>query len=91
VYAEAAMSVIELLLVVLLLLLVFRGGLRSGQPLWIPGKPIVRDDPIRLILFVILILLLSGFLVRMLLPLGDSEDPLEQHRSRVPPPFALHM
>ena len=85
------MSVVELLLVIILLLFVFRGGIRSGRPLWTRGKPIVRDDPIRLILFVILILLLIGFVVRMLLPLGYSGDPLEQHGSRVPLPFALHM
>ncbi len=59
------MSVVELLLVVILLLFVFRGGIRSGRPLWTRGKPIVRDDPIRLILFVILSLLLIGFLVRL--------------------------
>jgi hypothetical protein len=55
---------IPLLVVVLVILLVYRGGIRSGQPLWLPGKSILRDDPIRLILFVILIFLLIGFLVR---------------------------
>ena len=65
------MPTLELLLIVLLLLLVFRGGVRSGRPLWRPGTPIVRDDPLRLVLFVILILLLIGFVVRLTFPLGN--------------------
>jgi hypothetical protein len=65
------MTTIELLLVVLLLLLVFRDGIRSGRPLWRPGTPIVRDAPIRLVLFVILILLLIGLAARLTFPLGN--------------------
>ena len=64
------MAAIALLVIVILLLFVFRGGIRSGRPFWTRGKPVIRDAPVRLILFAILILLLSGFLVRMLLPLG---------------------
>jgi hypothetical protein len=65
------MTTIELLLIVLLLLLVFRGGVRSGRPLWRPGTPFGRDNPMRLVLFVILILLLIGFAVRLTFPLGN--------------------
>jgi hypothetical protein len=60
---------IPLLVVVLVILLVYRGGIRSGQPLWLPGKPIPRDDPIRLVLFVVLIFLLVGFLVDLFVPI----------------------
>ena len=54
------MGLIPLLLVIVIVLLVFRGGVRSGRPLWTRGQPILRDDPIRLILFVILILVVVG-------------------------------
>jgi hypothetical protein len=65
------MGLIPLLLVIVIVLLVFRGGVRSGRPLWTRGQPILRDDPIRLILFVILILVVVGLLTNLLLPLGN--------------------
>jgi hypothetical protein len=34
-------------------------------------QPIVRDEPLRLIIFVILVLLLIGVLARLILPLGN--------------------
>jgi hypothetical protein len=64
-------SALEILAVVLLLLFVFRGGLASGEPIWRPGKGFVKDDSIRLIMFAILILLLIGFIVRAVMPLGE--------------------
>lgn len=62
---------IPVLLVIVVILLVYRGGLRESRPLWTPGRPIGRDDPLRLLLFAILILLLIGILVRLLMPLGN--------------------
>jgi hypothetical protein len=65
------MGLIPLLLVIVILLLIFRGGVRSGRPLWTRRKPILKGDPIRLILFVILILVVIGLLTRLVLPLGN--------------------
>jgi hypothetical protein len=64
-------GLIPLLLVIVILLLIFRGGVRSGRPLWTRGKPILKGDPIRLILFVILILVVISLLTRLVLPLGN--------------------
>ena len=73
------MSLVELALVIILLIFVFRGGVRSAHPLWLPSKRIARDGPIRLTLLVILILLLIGFLVKLLLPLGEEGALHENH------------
>ncbi len=45
------MSVIALLLVVIPLFLVFRGGIRSGRPLWTCGNPICETIRFGLALF----------------------------------------
>lgn len=64
------MGLIPLLLVVVLILLIFRGGARPPWRVWTRGNPPVRD-PIQLILFVIVVLLLIGLLVNLVAPLGD--------------------
>ena len=38
------MSLVELALVIILLIFVFRGGVRSAHPLWMPSKRIAREE-----------------------------------------------
>jgi hypothetical protein len=59
--------VIELAIIIALMLFAYRGGIRSGQPLWTPGKVIAKDDAVRLVLFTIIVLLLIGFSVNLLM------------------------
>ena len=64
---------ITLILLVILVLIIINDRVygRTSRPLWRPGQPIVRDEPLRLIIFVILVLLLIGVLARLILPLGN--------------------
>ncbi len=48
------------------MLFVYRGGLWSGRSLWTSRAGIAKDDVMRLVLFAILVLLLTGFLVNLL-------------------------
>jgi hypothetical protein len=59
---------VTLLLIIVLVLLLFRGG-RPAWPLWKRGNPPVTD-PLRLLLLVVIVLLLIGLLVMLILPLG---------------------
>ena len=63
-------SAVEILIIVLLLALIVAGGFRSRARLLRSGKANPRENAIRLLLFVILILLLVGFIVRAVMPLG---------------------
>jgi TRAP-type C4-dicarboxylate transport system permease large subunit len=65
------MMTLILLMILVLIILNDRGYRRASRPLWRPGQPIVRDESLRLIIFVILVLLLIGVLARLILPLGN--------------------
>jgi hypothetical protein len=65
-------SAVEVLIIVVLLALVMAGGFRSRARLWRPVKANPRENVIRLLLFVILVLLLVGFIVRAVMPLGEG-------------------
>jgi hypothetical protein len=60
---------VTLLLIIVLVLLLFRGG-RPAWPVWKRGNPPVTA-PLRILLLVIIALLLIGLLVRLILPLGN--------------------
>jgi hypothetical protein len=64
-------SAVEILLIALLVALILAGSFRAG-PLSRAGKANPRENVVRLILFVILALILIGFIVRAVMPLGDS-------------------
>ena len=65
-------SAVEVLIIVVILALLVGGGFRARARLWRPGRANPRENVIRLLLFVILVLLLVGFLVRAVMPLGEG-------------------
>jgi len=65
-------STVEILIIVVLLALVVAGSFRSRARLWRPGGANPRANAIRLLLLVILVLLLVGFIVRAVMPLGEG-------------------
>ena len=69
-------SPVEILIIVLLLALVVAGGFRSRARLWRPRGANPRENAILLLLFVILVLLLVGFIVRSVMPLGEGRHAL---------------
>ena len=63
-------SAVETLIIVVLLALIVAGGFRSRARLWRLDRANPPENVIRLLLFVILVLLLVGFIVRAVMPLG---------------------
>jgi hypothetical protein len=72
-------SAVEILLIALLLALILAGGFRSA-PLFHAGKANSRENAVRTLLFVILVLLVIGFIVRAVMPLGDGGFLTPGHR-----------
>ena len=64
-------SAVEILIIAVLLALILAGGFRLG-PLFSAAKANSRENVVRVVLLVILVLLLIGFIVRAVMPLGDS-------------------
>jgi hypothetical protein len=59
--------IIELAIIAVLMLFVYRGGWGRGRPLWTPKRGIAKDAAFRLVLFAIIVLLLLGFLAEILM------------------------
>jgi hypothetical protein len=66
-YADLAMGLIPILLIVALVLLLLRGRGRAAPP----GTGVSGRDPIRLILFIVLVLVIIVLVVNVFAPLGN--------------------
>jgi hypothetical protein len=64
--SDAIEPIVELAIIVALMVFVYRGGLGSAQALWTRRGGIVIEDPIRLVVFAIIVLLFVGFLANLL-------------------------
>jgi hypothetical protein len=58
--------IFELAIIVALMVFVYRDGIGSARALWAGRGGIVMEDPIRLVLFAIIVLLFIGFLANLL-------------------------